>query len=82
MQQADRILEKLDKIEERLSRIESDLATHMLRTDIAETNIDVVRQAVTPIQEHVAMVRGAAKLIGFLGGAAGLAAALWEAFGP
>ena len=52
----DRIEEKLDKIADIQTQIQVDVAEHIRRTEIAETNIEKLSEALQPIRTHVTMV--------------------------
>lgn len=70
--------EKLDKIEEKVDRIESkisnidvtlakqakDLEHHIYRTDLAESNIEMLRSEMQPVKKHVALMDASLKVIG------------------
>lgn len=57
--------ERLDNIEKVLILQEENLKIHLKRSDNLETLIDRLKENdIKPISKHVAMVEGAAKLIG------------------
>jgi archaellum component FlaC len=63
--------EKLERIEERLTSIDvtlakqhEQLAHHIYRTEIAETNLDILKQELKPVQKHVEVVNTTLKVIG------------------
>ena len=68
-----KIEEKLDKVEEKLSSIDvtlakqaKDLEHHIYRTDLAEQNIELIRQEMQPVKKHVALMDASLKVIGAL----------------
>jgi archaellum component FlaC len=78
---------KLDKIEEHLSKIDvtlakqhEQLAHHIYRTQLAENNIELLREEVKPVKKHVALVDSIMKITGAVATAGGLLVALYEAF--
>lgn len=59
-------MDRLDKISQDIAEIktsqkvmERDIAHHIKRTDLAEQNLDLLRQEVKPLKHHVAMWEGA-----------------------
>jgi predicted nucleic acid-binding Zn-ribbon protein len=69
--QLDKIEEKLDKVEEKLSSIDvtlakqaKDLEHHIYRTDLAESNIELLRTEMQPVKKHVALMDASLKVIG------------------
>jgi archaellum component FlaC len=70
-EQLDKIEEKLDKVEEKLSSIDvtlakqaKDLEHHIYRTDLAENNIELLRNEMQPVKKHVALMDASLKVIG------------------
>lgn len=70
-EQLDKIEEKLDKVESKLSDIDvtlakqaKDLEHHIYRTDLAETNIELLRAEMQPVKKHVALMDASLKVIG------------------
>jgi hypothetical protein len=71
---SDEILKKLDKLDDRLDSMdktlvkqEANLAEHMRRTEVLEESVEYIRKSeLKPIQNHVVMVEGVIKFIGFL----------------
>ena len=64
------VIEKLDKVQEKQNVHTTELALynqllkeHMRRTDIAEKNIDLVKERVAPIEQHVLFINKASKWI-------------------
>lgn len=49
-----------------------DLERHILRTSLAEENIQMLRAEVRPISMHVAVITALVKLVGLVGGIVGL----------
>lgn len=62
-QRLERLEDKLDKIVELQAEMGASLKEHIRRTEIAEDNIEKLANAMTPIQEHVAFIRGLGKLL-------------------
>ena len=69
--QLDKIEEKLDKVEEKISSIDvtlakqaKDLEHHIYRTDLAESNIELLRTEMQPVKRHVALMDASLKVIG------------------
>jgi hypothetical protein len=65
-----RIEDKLDKTLDTQQEIKLNLAEHMRRTQLAETAIEELAEAIKPIQEHVALIRGVSKLFAWMLGIA------------
>lgn len=69
----DKIVEDVNEIKVILARNTSSLELHIKRTDLAEQNLEQLRQEVSddlkPIKEHINMVKGAMWLLGVLGAA-------------
>ena len=57
-----KIEDKLDKLVEIQTEIKIDVAEHIRRTNLAENNIEKLYDAIQPIQQHVALVRGLGNL--------------------
>jgi chromosome segregation ATPase len=79
----DRLLNKLDQLDERLHSIDVTLAKqevnlqeHMRRTELLEAEVNDVRASIEPVQDHVKIVNGILKFIGFLALLVGLATGL------
>lgn len=75
-----RVLNKLDKIDDKLNSIdktlvkqEENLAEHMRRTELLE-------EALKPVEEHVAHMRGIGKAIVYMGILVSIAAAILKFF--
>jgi predicted nucleic acid-binding Zn-ribbon protein len=69
--QLNKIEEKLDKVDEKLSSIDitlakqaKDLEHHIYRTDLAESNIEILRKEMQPVKKHVALMDASLKVIG------------------
>lgn len=73
-----RIEEKLDRIVDTQSDMRVSLNEHMRRTEIAETNIENISNAIKPIQEHVALITGIAKILPILGSIIGAIIGAWK----
>lgn len=74
---------KLDKIADDMADIKIDIAEirkdinyHIMRTDIAESRIEMLRNELRPVEVHVERMNGALKLLGVLSLIAGLIAAV------
>lgn len=72
-EQLDKIDEKVDRIESKISSIDvtlakqsKDLEHHIYRTDLAETNIELLRNEIQPVKKHIAFMDASLKLIGAL----------------
>lgn len=65
-----RIEDKLDKTLDTQQEIKLNLAEHMRRTQLAEVAIEELSEAIKPIQEHVALIRGVSKLFAWMLGIA------------
>jgi hypothetical protein len=70
-EQLDKIEEKVDRIEEKISNIDitlakqaKDLEHHIYRTDLAESNIEMLRSEIQPVKKHVALMDASLKVIG------------------
>lgn len=48
------------------------LEQHMRRTELAEENIEILRNELKPVEKHVAFVNGLSKLITLVGTAVGI----------
>ena len=75
MERLERIEDKIDRIVEIQSEMQIDVANHILRTRIAEENIEKLADRIAPIQHHVALVSGAGKLLTILISIAGVVVA-------
>lgn len=58
-----RLEDKLDKISELQADIRVNLQDHMRRTEVAETNIENLAKAMSPVQEHVAFIRACGRIL-------------------
>jgi predicted nucleic acid-binding Zn-ribbon protein len=72
-EQLDKIEEKVDRIESKISNIDvtlakqaKDLEHHIYRTDLAESNIELLRSEMQPVKKHVALMDASLKVIGAL----------------
>jgi len=84
-EQLDKIEEKLDKVEDKLSSIDvtlakqaKDLEHHIFRTDLAETNIELLRAEMQPVKKHVALMDATLKVIGAIASVITFAAAVYK----
>lgn len=69
----ERIFEVLDKICEDLSELkitvakqEENLKEHIRRTELAEENLQMLRQEIEPLKQHVTVINGILKIIGII----------------
>jgi hypothetical protein len=62
----DRLDQRLDEMKELHMKNTSSLDEHILRTEINEENIALLREEIKPIQNHVIMIHGVLKVIGTL----------------
>jgi molecular chaperone DnaK (HSP70) len=69
--QLDKIEAKVDIIEEKISSIDvtlikqaKDLEHHIYRTELAEQNLELIRQEMVPVKKHVALMDASLKVIG------------------
>jgi hypothetical protein len=76
-EQLTKIEEKLEKVDEKLSSIDvtlakqaKDLEHHIYRTELAEQNLDLIRQEMVPVKKHIALMDASLKVIGALSSAA------------
>ena len=72
-EQLDKIEAKVDLIEEKISSIDvtlanqaKDLEHHIYRTELAEQNLELIRQEMVPVKKHVALMDAGLKVIGAL----------------
>jgi len=72
-EQLDKIEAKVDIIEEKISSIDltlakqaKDLEHHIYRTELAEQNLELIRQEMVPVKKHVALMDAGLKVIGAL----------------
>ncbi len=79
MEQFEVLNNKLDKLDSRIDNIDLTLVKqsvlldeHIRRTGIAETNIDMLRADLKPVEKHVSMIQGALKFIALVGVLSGL----------
>jgi archaellum component FlaC len=83
----DKIENKIDKIEEHLGKIDvtlgkqhEQLAHHIYRTNLAETNISMLREEIKPVKKHVALVDAGLKILGAVSAVTAFALGVYEAF--
>jgi hypothetical protein len=81
------VSDKLDKIQEDVTEIkisiveiQKDINYHIMRTDLAEENLNTLKQEVLPIKQHVERVNFLVKIGIFLGGLAAFLAAIKSLF--
>jgi hypothetical protein len=78
----ERLFEILDKISDDISELkitvakqEENIKEHIRRTELAEENLQFLRQEIQPLKEHVVTINGVLKIIGtisiIIGSAAG-----------
>lgn len=70
----DRIEAKMDKMQDNmgemkeiLARNTSDIEHHIKRTDLAEQNLELLREDLKPIKNHVSFVKGVMWALGIVG---------------
>lgn len=70
----ERVEVKLDKIQDDISEIKeiqarntADIEHHIHRTDLAEQNLELLKEEIKPIKSHVAFVKGAIWALGVAG---------------
>lgn len=70
---SERIYEVLDKISEDISELkittakqEENLKEHIRRTELAEENLQMLRQEIEPLKQHVIAINGVLKVIGLI----------------
>lgn len=83
----ERIYEILDKISEDISELkvtsakqEENIKEHIRRTELAETNLEMLRQEIQPLKDHVVAINGVLKIIGTISVVIGSAAGFFEIF--
>lgn len=92
LKRLDRIDEKLDSIDKTLIKQEENLKLHMYRTELAESNLKLLKQhidnetnkiteRIEPIQAHVIQIQGIIKLISILAMIVSIVASVWRLFG-
>lgn len=62
----DKIGEKIDEIRDDIAEIKIDLARHILRTDLAEESIKLLRNELRPVEKHVERVSGGLRVLSVL----------------
>lgn len=69
----DRVLNKIDNIDESLQDIsitlakqEVSLETHIKRTNLLEERVELLREEMRPVEQHVFYMHGALKALGIL----------------
>ena len=72
----DKLDHRLDAVEKILVKQEANIEHHVKRTDVAEANLELLRQDVKPIQKHVNYMEGALKSLGVLGTAVAIMAGI------
>lgn len=92
LKKLDKIDEKLDSIDKTLIKQEENLKLHMYRTELAESNLKLLKQhidnetskiteRIEPIQVHVVQIQGIIKLISILAMIVSIVASIWRLFG-
>jgi len=83
----DTVLAKIDKLDERLDSIdktlikqEASLDKHILRTEMAEKQLDLLSAQIVPINKHVNQMSGALKLLGVMSLVMGIVALFKKLF--
>jgi hypothetical protein len=62
----DRLEDKLDQISVTLLVNTSSLEKHMLRTELQEKQLEILKAEIVPITKHVSQVSGGLKVLGIL----------------
>ena len=78
----DKIAEAVASVDRTLERNTTSLEFHVKRTDLAEQRIEQVAESLRPIEQHVAMVQGALKLLTMGLAVIGTLAGLFKFFVP
>jgi hypothetical protein len=80
-----RLYELLDKISEDISQLkvttakqEENIKEHMRRTELAEENLQMIRQEIEPLKQHVVAINGVLKVIGIISLVIGSAAGFFQ----
>ena len=76
----DRIESKLDKLSDVQVVIQVDVAEHIRRTAIAESNIEKLSEALQPVRKHVTMVETVVIALAWIVGIIGAIATIYGAF--
>lgn len=70
MDQVPRILDQLDRMEARLDRVDislveirGDLREHIRRTEAAEAQLELLKEELKPLKQHVLVVRLLSKIV-------------------
>jgi len=81
----ERIYEVLDKISEDISELkvtsakqEENIKEHIRRTELAEENLNMLRQEIEPLKQHVVAINGVLKVIGIISVIVGSAAGFFQ----
>lgn len=84
-EQLNDIENKLDEHTKILSSVDKTLALqaqqleqHMMRTQLAEENLEILRKELKPVQKHVEFINGLSKLITLAGTVIGIIYAVYE----
>jgi hypothetical protein len=67
---------KIDTLNERHIKNTAVLDEHIYRTKLNEENINMLREQVKPIENHILMLQGAIKLVGYIAVVFGVLASL------
>lgn len=62
----EKMSEDINEIKVILGKQEEHLKQHILRTELAEENIALLREQIQPIEKHVQMVSGVLKFLGLI----------------
>lgn len=74
----DKVLDQISSINITLAEQHKQLEHHIYRTDLAEKNLQILKDELVPVQKHVSQVSGVLKLIGVLASLAGIGKLLLE----
>lgn len=72
----DLILKKLDDMDDKINNIDKTLVRNTASLEEHIRRTELLEGAMKPVQEHVSMMKGAAKLIGYVSVIVGIAVAL------
>lgn len=68
----DKLDARIDSIDVTLAKQHKSLELHMLRTDLNEEQLKLMRQEAKPVQRHVAMIEGGLKAFGAISAILGI----------
>lgn len=65
----DHIVDKINKIEVSQARTEVIMDEHIMRTELAEENLNILRAEIQPLKTHVNFINWTARIVAVLAGA-------------